>query len=475
MNLDRAVLLEQPACRDLDVGGDADAELPDVAAIAPSGLLASQLVVPGDAHRLVEGLGVLPHVVVGAGDGRERELVGGQEVLPADLDRIDVELVGGHVEDALEEGGGLGTARTAVGAGGGRVRGRAHRVELDLGDAVHALRHRAGEEGQEAADVGVGAGLGDDPAPHADDRAVALQAHLDVLDLPPAVAHRDHVLGAALGPLHRATQLAGDRGRDGELGVHAGLGAEAASDRGCDHAHLLGLEPDRGGQRVAHAVRALGRDPHGEGVAAVVHSRLHEDAVGLHGHGGEPLVQEATLHDDVGPVEHARVLAEVELDGEVRAVVGEEHRGGVLERGLGVDDGGQGVVVDDHELGGVDRLAPRLGDDGRHDVADESHRLRREGRAGEDRRDHGEALERREPEVGGRVHGGDARHRGGIGDVDRLDPGVGDGRADEGEVEEPLDGLVVEVRRLADEDARVLGAADRVPEDGPRSRHGPGI
>src|SRR5215207_591205 len=103
----------------------------------------------------------------------------------------------------------------------------------------------------------------------------------------------------------------------------------------------------------------------------VVAVELHDDAVGLHRHGRQPLVEESTLHDDLGVVEDCRVLAEVELDGEVRPVLGEEDGRIVGQRGLGIDDGRQRVVVDDHQLGGVDGLRPRRGDHNRQHVADE--------------------------------------------------------------------------------------------------------
>ena len=51
----------------------ADPEQLRVAALAAGPLLGPQLVVAGDAARLVERLRVLTDVVVGAGDGRERE------------------------------------------------------------------------------------------------------------------------------------------------------------------------------------------------------------------------------------------------------------------------------------------------------------------------------------------------------------------------------------------------------------------
>jgi len=54
---------------------------------------------------------------VRAGERLERERLGRDEVAHADLDRIDAELVGRDVEDALEHLGRFGPARTPVRGG----------------------------------------------------------------------------------------------------------------------------------------------------------------------------------------------------------------------------------------------------------------------------------------------------------------------------------------------------------------------
>ena len=59
--------------------------------------------------------------------------------------------------------------------------------------------------------------------------------------------------------------------------------------------------------------------------------------------------------DDVGVVERA-LVGRAALEGEVRALVGEQLRRVVLERALGVDDDVERLDVDVDELGGVDRL-----------------------------------------------------------------------------------------------------------------------
>src|SRR5215207_1065623 len=205
----------------------------------------------------------------------------------------------------------------------------------------------------------------------------------------------------------------------------------------------------------------------------VVAVELHDDAVGLHRHGRQPLVEESTLHDDLGVVEDCRVLAEVELDGEVRSVLGEEDGRIVGQRGLGIDDGRQRVVVDDHQLGGVDGLRPRRGDHNRQHVADEADDVVGEGRACQGRRNHGEPLHRFEAEVVGRVHRHDPGHLLRVARVDRLDLRVRDRGSHERDVKQTFDVEVVEVAGLAAEDAGVLGALDGIAENRSRGRgHG---
>jgi hypothetical protein len=132
----------------------------------------------------------------------------------------------------------------------------------------------------------------------------------------------------------------------------------------------------------------------------------------------------------------------------------------------------QRVVVDDHHLGRVDGLRARLGDNDRHDVADEADDIAGERRARQRSRDHGKTLSGFEVEVVGRVHGDDARHRHCVARVDRLDAGMGHRRPDERQMEQTFDLEVVEVLGVAAQDARVLGAPHRVAEDRSRSCHG---
>ena len=185
---------------DLHVGGEADAELPDVAAGAPALLLLAQIVVTRRGQHLVQRIGVLAAVVQGAGLGLEGELVWRDEVAPPDFGRVHADLGGEQVDRALDGGRGLRAPGAAVGVGRRGVGDRNPEPGLDLRDIVHALSHQAGEPGHQAARAPVGAGVLDDVDAVGQDPAVPGTADLDVLQLGPALRHADQVLAARLGP-----------------------------------------------------------------------------------------------------------------------------------------------------------------------------------------------------------------------------------------------------------------------------------
>ena len=89
------------------------------------------------------------------------------------------------------------------------------------------------------------------------ERAVGSRAEPDALDRRRAVAdQREHLLPREL-QLHRPpSQLRRHHGDD-HVRMGERLGAEAAADVGRDHAHALRLQPERLGDVVADAVRAL--------------------------------------------------------------------------------------------------------------------------------------------------------------------------------------------------------------------------
>ena len=190
------------------------------------------------------------------------------------------------------------------------------------------------------------------------------------------------------------------------------------------------------GERIPDTERCLRRHPHGEPPLADPARR--GPPFGSIGTAATRWFTNRPSTTSVGLVEDRRVVTEVELDREVRPVFGEQQRRVVVERCLGIDHRRQRVVVDDHHLGRVDGLRPRLGDDRRDDVADEADGPDRQRRPRERRREHDEALDGWRLEVAAGVHADDTRHRLGLARVDRLDPGVSDRRTHEDEVRDAV-------------------------------------
>ena len=280
--------------------------------------------VAGRLEHRVERLLVLARVVVGAGDRGARERAGLHEVDAADLGRVDADLVGGDVEDALDQLGRLGAAGAAIGADGGVVREHRLGVEAHLRDLVHADRHHLRQHRQDGADRRVGAGGRQHLAVEADDLAVVVHAQPGGHDVVAAVDQRHHVLRAALGPLHGLAEGERSLGGDQVLDVAGGLRSEPATHPRADDAQLLGFEAEHRGVRAVDRVRRLVRHPHRE--PAVLGNG--DDAVVLHRHTGETLADHRDLGDGVGTLARvAALLAELGGEAHVRAGVGEQQRG----------------------------------------------------------------------------------------------------------------------------------------------------
>ena len=314
----------------LDVRREADPQLDRVALVAASTLLGHQGVVLADPEHLAERQVEVSDVVRRSGRRLVREGVGLDEVVAADLDGVEVELVGGQVDHPLEHRCGLGAAGAAERAHGCGVREDRHGVEGESRDAVDAVRHHPGRTSdQRTAETGVRAGVADGPHAEPGDRAVSAETELGELHLA-ATVHRQLRLGAGLGPTRRAAEPAGDGDGDEVLGRDAGLAAErAAHVRRDDPDVLLGdVEHPRHG--AARAVRHLGGHVDHERVVRVVD--LHEHRVGLDGRHRQPLVLDACADDHLGVVEDARRLGVTLPVGDVRTELLELQGGAVAQR-----------------------------------------------------------------------------------------------------------------------------------------------
>ena len=194
VDLHRAVLDVQADGRgDLDVGRQTDAELLGVALLAPLRLLLAQILVARRLQHGIERLLVLAAVVIAARGGRERELVGLEEVHAPDLRGVHPDLGGGHVEHALDELRGLRPPGAAIRADGGVVRQHAHGLEAHLRDVVHAHRHHLREHRQDGAQARIRAGGGDGRTVEADDLALLVDAQPHRHHEVATVHERDHV------------------------------------------------------------------------------------------------------------------------------------------------------------------------------------------------------------------------------------------------------------------------------------------
>ena len=176
---------------------------------------------------------------------------------------------------------------------------------------------------------------------------------------------RQSVLRSLLDPLHRRSEAAGQRNGEQLLGVHVEFGAEATSDVRGDHAQLRLGDPEcRGGQQPQD-VGHLGRRPEGDVSAGL---EPGDDTTRFDRVRNQRRLDISVLHDHVRTVvERARLELPHVRDVRAEAVVHERRS---LRCGrLDVDEHGQRLVVDLDELGGIDRVSARVGQDDRDAVA----------------------------------------------------------------------------------------------------------
>ena len=270
----------------------------------------AQLVIPGDLHGQLQRPRVLAGVVLPAGLGGVRELLGPQQVLQPQLRRVHLQLGGQQVDHPLDQVHRLGDPeRAGVGDAAGRL------VGVDaLHRAVRGLQVVAAGEDVEEAGRELGRLRG------AVERAVVGQ-HVDLeaedLAVPgrrdaaghvviPGEGRGHQVLAAVLHPLHRPA--GDDRADDRQhvAGVDADLVAEAAADvRGDDLDLVL---RDAGDQRVDRAVRVRGLV--GRIDQQLAGHRVHagDRAAGLHRRGMHSGIEHLLGDDDLGGVEDLRGL-----------------------------------------------------------------------------------------------------------------------------------------------------------------------
>jgi len=207
-------------------------------------LLAAQLLVAGDVHRDAHRLRVLARVVGPPGRGFVRELLGADEALHPQLDRIDAHLEGERVDHPLDEVDRLGDPERAAvrNPAGGLVGVR--RLDLDVrglqivgtADDVKEPSRKLGR----LRGAVKGAVVGDRVDPEARDLAL-LGAQVGVHHVVAGEAGRHQVLRSVLDPLDRyaGDDRTGDRAHVAR--IDGNLVAEAAADvLASDPDHVLG-------------------------------------------------------------------------------------------------------------------------------------------------------------------------------------------------------------------------------------------
>ena len=374
--LERAEDARRGEAAHLDVGREADAELLRVAALAPLRLLAPEALVVEHLERAVERRVVVARVDLEPGRERRREL--GDEVLPAELDGIHLELPRERVDGPLDRVRRLRPAGAAVRVGRRLVREHARALEVVALDVVRAaVDPRAEQRRAWRDDHQVRAHRDREPDADRGDRPVRGRRERDLLDHVAPVVSRERVLRALLDPLDREAGPLRDDDPERLLRVDLELRAEPAADVGRDHTQLRLGHAGRKRKRHARDVRDLrrGEERHLTGGR----ERLGEHAARLHRVRDQPLLAVPLLDGDVRLGEElVDVLAALERPrvAVVRAELLVDERRAVGHRGLDVGDRRERLVVDLDQLRGVLRERAALGDDDGHAVA----RVARDGR-----------------------------------------------------------------------------------------------
>ena len=162
MHLERAVLARPTARGDLDVDRNADAERSTIASRTANLLLGAKRRVADCVGSRVQGQRVPTRVIEVARERAERETIVTEEVPFTKLDRIDAQLVRRLIDDAFDQGSGLGPTRSSIGAHRCGVGDADRDVELDGREVVRALRHSPRAARQERADGGICARVADE-------------------------------------------------------------------------------------------------------------------------------------------------------------------------------------------------------------------------------------------------------------------------------------------------------------------------
>ena len=467
-NFNGAKLTVGQSVRNLHVARQTDAELAHVARSAPPGLLGPQLVVARHFESQVERAVIVADVVERLDRCRVGKVVLANQIAAAQLRGVHFDFACEHVHDPLDGGRGLGTPGPAVGRGRRRIGDDRDARAFGLRYLVRSRGHDPGHERKHRTEPRVGTTVLQHFNAIRLYDALTGPANSHVLNLGAAVAQSEHALRARLGPAHRTAELQRAPPHDDVFGVDRGFGSESASDVGRNHVHLIGFEPEEGRERVANAVRSLGRRVE---LQTSVLTHMSSRGANFERTRRDTLIDQFQFDYDVAIVEERLVATEVEGKGGVRPGVREEQ---ILvgSRSDGINDDIERVVLDHHLFQSVFRDLTRLGDDGGDGFAHVAHRT-----GGEHRRGHRfirhahDGREFGQPKVVVGVDGDNARHRLYVCRVNRHDSGVRHARTHERHVDRAGQRKIVHVGPSHGKELGVLSPQHAIT----KNTHGPDL
>ena len=221
----------------------------------------------------------------------------------------------------------------------------------------------------------IGAKIGDDVDPQAEETALVVHRHFRRHDVVAALGVGHEVLGAVAGPLDRPAEPLRRLEHQRIFAVDEGLGAETAAHVMGQHAQLRGIDLEhRPGDDVAHRVHALRAG--GQHEAILVGMPFADGGARLHEVADETVVVEFDAGDMAGFGE-GRIglclVAEVIFERLVGAEIG-PYQGGILAQRIGGAGAGLLVLeIDFDQFGGVLGKRARVGHhegDGVADIVD---------------------------------------------------------------------------------------------------------
>ena len=306
--------------------------------------------------------------------------------------------------------------------------------------------------------------------------ALGIERQGDVADLGPGVGIGKKGFVAPGHPLDGPAQPLGGPADQPVFGIKVALGAEAAADVGGNHPEPVGLDAQHLlGQTGAYAHHVLAREV--QRIAAAGGVVIADGAARLQRAACDALVLQPDPNHLVGGGQRGidgGSVAVLVIEAEVAGNFGPDLRCPGLERRLGIRAGGQGLVVDGHQLGRVARAGQALGHHQGHRIADAARHFGHQHRPfgdvggaavavdlGRDRDDAAEPVGRRLGARQNRQYAGLGQR---LGVFDGADAGVGVGRA-----HDPAVGLmgqrdVVEEAALAAQKPWILEPGDRLAD-----------